>query len=116
MRHWRNIFWQVGRRQHTTESLLAMSPLEFAMEVATAGDAVMYRVYYHVEPYGFHLSEQIDRNTGAEESATDLTWSYATILKAMWYRNYFTTAALQAHPELAANPELTNFLKKLSWG
>ena len=116
MKHWRNILWQVSGRAHTLENLLAMSPLDFAMEVATAGDAVLYRVYYHVEPYGFHLSEQIDRNTGAEESATDLTWSYATILKAMWYRNYFTDSALKASPQLATNPELANFLKKLSWG
>jgi len=54
-----------------------------------AGDGVMLRVRAHVEPQGFHLFEQIDRNTGAQESAADLTWSYAETLSAVASRQAF---------------------------
>lgn len=51
-----------------------------------AGDSVLLRLYNHVQPEGFHLYEQIDRSTGAQLSATDLTWSYAEVLNAMTSR------------------------------
>jgi glucoamylase len=54
-----------------------------------AGDSVLLRLRAHVEADGFHLDEQIDRNTGAQTSAADLTWSYAEVLNAMTTRSAF---------------------------
>lgn len=54
-----------------------------------AGDSVLLRVRHHVEVDGFHLAEQIDRNTGSQKSAEDLTWSYAETLSAMDSRGKF---------------------------
>mmetsp|Transcript_33419 Transcript_33419/g.93798 ORF Transcript_33419/g.93798 Transcript_33419/m.93798 type:complete len:571 (+) Transcript_33419:58-1770(+) len=59
---------------------------DFARAVVQEGDNIMYRIRHHVEPYDFHLSEQIDKNTGDEIAASDLTWSYAEVLLAMYYR------------------------------
>lgn len=50
---------------------------------ANAGDSVMERIYSHVKDDGFHISEQIDKNNGAQISAENLTWSYANILTAL---------------------------------
>lgn len=52
-----------------------------------AGDGVLQRIRYHVAGDGFHLGEQLDKNTGYEISAYDLTWSYGTMLKALYYRS-----------------------------
>jgi GH15 family glucan-1,4-alpha-glucosidase len=46
----------------------------------------MYRLYQHVKGDNGHIAEQIDRSTGAQKSAKDLTWSYANILSAMQFR------------------------------
>ena len=55
-----------------------------------AGDSVLNRIKYHVQGKDFHLDEQLDRNTGVEISAEDLTWSYAEVLNAVQARdNYF---------------------------
>ena len=43
----------------------------------------MYRLYQHVKNDGGHIAEQIDRNSGVQKSADDLTWSFANILSAM---------------------------------
>lgn len=51
-----------------------------------AGDAVMQRLYYHVHGDNFHLAEQLDKNTGFQASAQDLTWSYADTLMALKIR------------------------------
>lgn len=48
-----------------------------------AGDAVLYRLYQHVKSDNGHIFEQMDRNSGIQKSAHDLTWSYANILSAM---------------------------------
>ena len=48
-----------------------------------AGDSVMYRLYSHVKSDGGHIAEQMDRSTGTQRSAKDLTWSFANILSAM---------------------------------
>jgi len=48
-----------------------------------AADGVMMRIRYHTEGNGFHMSEQMDRNTGFLTSAKDLTWNYANFLKAL---------------------------------
>jgi len=58
----------------------------FAVAMGNAGDSVLYRIYNHVKNDGFHLAEQIDRNTGAQASAKDLTWSYGNVLTAMHAR------------------------------
>lgn len=42
-----------------------------------AGDAVLYKLYQYVKDKDGHIDEQIDRNTGVQKSARDLTWSYA---------------------------------------
>jgi len=52
-----------------------------------AGDSVLLRLRNHVEADGFHLSEQIDRTTGEQVSASDLTWSYAEVFNAMTARS-----------------------------
>jgi glucoamylase len=48
-----------------------------------AGDAVLYRIYQHVKSDNGHIFEQMDRISGIQKSAHDLTWSYANILSAM---------------------------------
>jgi glucoamylase len=53
------------------------------------GDGVLQRLRSHVIAREFHLDEQIDRNTGAQMSAKDLTWSYAEVLNALHYRELF---------------------------
>lgn len=57
-----------------------------AAALAGAGDGVLLRIREHIEPDDFHCQEQIDKNTGKQTSAKDLTWSYATVLKAMHAR------------------------------
>eukprot|EP00604_Paraphysomonas_vestita_P001615 CAMPEP_0174822320 /NCGR_PEP_ID=MMETSP1107-20130205/14978_1 /TAXON_ID=36770 /ORGANISM="Paraphysomonas vestita, Strain GFlagA" /LENGTH=338 /DNA_ID=CAMNT_0016040921 /DNA_START=553 /DNA_END=1566 /DNA_ORIENTATION=+ len=41
---------------------------------ASAADGVLLRLRVHVQNDGGHLAEQIDRNTGKQVSAEDLTW------------------------------------------
>ena len=53
----------------------------FARAVSQSGDDVLFRLRSHVESYGFHLSEQLDKVTGLEGNAKDLTWAYACVLK-----------------------------------
>ena len=59
---------------------------EFAQAALNAGDAVMNRLYKYVKNDGGHIAEQIGRNSGAQASAKDLTWSYANILSSMQFR------------------------------
>ena len=63
-----------------------------AAAFAGAGDGVLTRVRTHVKDAGFHLSEQIDRNTGTPMAAHDLTWSYAATLKAVHARSTYSAA------------------------
>lgn len=51
-----------------------------------AGDAVMFRLYQHVKDDGGHIAEQIDKNSGKQTSAKDLTWSYGNVLDAYKFR------------------------------
>ena len=76
----------------SAESLGKLSVANFALRLASAGDGVLERIRYHVAGAGFHLSEQLDRDTGFEMSATDLTWSYANVLKAVAARDAFVVA------------------------
>ncbi len=54
-----------------------------------AGDSVLLRVREHVKADGGHLSEQIDKNSGKQTNAHDLTWSYAEVLTAMAKRDEY---------------------------
>jgi glucoamylase len=56
---------------------------EFVKAAINAGDSVMSRLYKYVKNDGGHIAEQIGKNSGAQTSAKDLTWSYANILSAM---------------------------------
>lgn len=60
-----------------------------AQALAGAGDGVLMRLRHHVESGGFHLPEQIDRNSGTPMAAKDLTWSYACMLKAIHARKQY---------------------------
>lgn len=62
---------------------------ELAQVFFNNGDGVLLRLRSHVTARQFHLDEQIDRNTGAQVSAQDLTWSYAEVLNAMHQRDVF---------------------------
>ena len=53
----------------------------------------MIRLRSHVVADDFHLDEQIDRNTGVQMSAKDLTWSYAEVLNAVTARKAVIDAA-----------------------
>lgn len=68
-----------------------------AQAMAGAGDGVMERLHHHVQAGGFHLNEQIDRNSGTPMAAKDLTWSYATMLKAVHARKQYVAAVEAAH-------------------
>jgi glucoamylase len=50
------------------------------------GDGLLLRVRIYIEGYDFHMYEQLDKNTGEQISAYDLTWSYAEVLNALRYR------------------------------
>jgi len=65
-----------------------------AAAMASAADGVLLRIRAHVKDSGFHLTEQLDRNDGTPMSAKDLTWSYATVLKAMHARKQYWDAAV----------------------
>jgi len=52
-----------------------------------AGDSVLHRLYRYTKGYEGHLYEQIDRNTGHQYNAEDLTWSYAEVLTALHERS-----------------------------
>ncbi len=65
--------------------------MELALRQMEAGDAVMTRLYGHVNKDGGRVDEQIDKNTGEQTSAEGLTWSYANILHAMKVREQAVT-------------------------
>jgi hypothetical protein len=75
--------WQTA---FNTAAPLPTDAKSLAQVFANQGDGVMMRLRSHVEADGGHLDEQIDRNTGLQMSAKDLTWSYAEVLNAMYYR------------------------------
>jgi len=75
----------------TAEQAETLTPQVFSRLAISQGDGVLLRVRYHVAGADFHLSEQLDKYSGYETSATDLTWSYATMLKAMYFRGLAVT-------------------------
>jgi len=52
-----------------------------------AGDAVLSRLKAHVAADDYQLFEQIDKVTGNQYNAADLTWSYAEVLSALRFRD-----------------------------
>lgn len=72
---------------------LPTSASALAQVFAAQGDGVLLRLRRHVQGNDFHLDEQIDRNTGYQISASDLTWSYAEVLNAMFYRGQYLNEA-----------------------
>merc|ERR1711892_939581 len=59
---------------------------DLAAAQVSAGDAVMTRMHNHVKADGGKIDEQIDKYTGKQASAENLTWSYANILHALHLR------------------------------
>jgi len=57
-------------------------------EFLAAGDGVLARIKYHIDDAddGWHLYEQIDKTSGKQYNARDLTWSYAEVLNALHER------------------------------
>jgi glucoamylase len=70
-------------------SLADMSKAQVAEQFAIAGDSVMLRLREHVDSDGWHLFEQMDRGSGQQMSAENLTWSYAEVLNAMRARGLY---------------------------
>ena len=56
---------------------------------------------YHVAPQDVHMTEQINKDSGAPQGARDLTWSYGTVLGAMSSRK----TLVSMFPD-AASPKL----------
>lgn len=52
-----------------------------------SGDAILLRLRHHVQPLGFHLPEELNKDSGASQGAHDLTWSYGTMLDALHSRS-----------------------------
>eukprot|EP00421_Protoceratium_reticulatum_P003194 CAMPEP_0168364624 /NCGR_PEP_ID=MMETSP0228-20121227/4303_1 /TAXON_ID=133427 /ORGANISM="Protoceratium reticulatum, Strain CCCM 535 (=CCMP 1889)" /LENGTH=600 /DNA_ID=CAMNT_0008377389 /DNA_START=57 /DNA_END=1859 /DNA_ORIENTATION=+ len=68
-------------------------------DFVAAGDAVLQRIAAHVKAQDrWHLYEQIDKETGGQLNARDLTWSYAEVLDALLERG-------RVWPRLAPAPE-----------
>ena len=65
----------VWKTAFNSPSDLPTSSAALAQVFAAQGDGVLQRLRNHVQADGFHLDEQIDRNTGQQMSASDLTWS-----------------------------------------
>ena len=83
---------------------------------ASQGDGQLSRVAKYVIPCSDHMSEQIcesksENGGGQEIGAHDLTWSYGTVLSAMYYRN----VALEAGVELW-DKSINERVDRSSWG
>lgn len=98
---WQQIFLRLNHQHHEISRLAKLTPLQWSRLMGTTGDGILDRIKYHTESDDLHQPEQLDKNTGAEASATDLTWSYANIFKAMYYRNEMVSTVLAKYPHLA---------------
>lgn len=79
--------WQTALNLETSSSFLDDRDRALAQSFLSAGDAVLKRIYYHVKGDNFHISEQIDKNSGYQISAKDLTWSYGDVIFALKTRS-----------------------------
>ena len=59
---------------------------DLAAAQLAAGDSIMTRMWNKIGGDGGKVDEQIDKYTGKQTSAEDLTWSYANILHALHTR------------------------------
>jgi glucoamylase len=50
------------------------------------GDGILLRIRYHIQDHDFHMTEQINKDSGDPQGAENLTWSYGTVIGAMDYR------------------------------
>lgn len=69
-----------------------------AMAEMLQGDGALQRVRFHVKDIDLHMAEQLDKHTGYELSAKDLTWSYNTFVNAMRERKAAEAAVLALGP------------------
>ena len=58
-------------------------PRETSEFFKAQGDGLLLRLKHYIQPYNYHMYEQIDKNNGTQISAYDLTWSYAEVLNAL---------------------------------
>lgn len=67
-------------------SLQAHDAKSLANSLISAADGVMQRLEALVKSSSYQLSEQLDKASGVERSAVNLTWSYAEVLNAVSIR------------------------------
>eukprot|EP00475_Leptophrys_vorax_P045008 TRINITY_DN922_c0_g1_i1.p1 TRINITY_DN922_c0_g1~~TRINITY_DN922_c0_g1_i1.p1 ORF type:complete len:621 (-),score=167.52 TRINITY_DN922_c0_g1_i1:85-1947(-) len=60
--------------------------LQTLQALTMSGDSILLRVRHHVKDQDFHMTEQINKDSGAPQGAQDLTWSYGTVIGAMTAR------------------------------
>lgn len=87
--HWRGVF---NLSPKETPSAMELSRL-----FAAHGDGILERIKYHTQQDGLHMKEQIDKNTGEQVSAANLTWSYAEVIKAVYYRAKYVDLVRDLH-------------------
>jgi glucoamylase len=69
--------------------ILPSNPIELSKFFVAQADGVLLRLRAHTEANKFRMYEQIDKYTGQQISAKDLTWSYAEIINAMNNRKLY---------------------------
>ncbi len=69
--------------------ILPSNPVELSKFFTAQADGVLLRLRVHTEANKFRMGEQIDKITGQQTSAKDLTWSYAEIINAMSNRKLY---------------------------
>jgi glucoamylase len=52
-----------------------------------SGDSILNRIRYHIFGNDFHMTEQINKDSGFAQGSNDLTWSYGTVISAMQSRS-----------------------------
>eukprot|EP00933_Yihiella_yeosuensis_P021364 TRINITY_DN16907_c0_g3_i1.p1 TRINITY_DN16907_c0_g3~~TRINITY_DN16907_c0_g3_i1.p1 ORF type:complete len:502 (+),score=92.37 TRINITY_DN16907_c0_g3_i1:48-1553(+) len=71
-----------------------------AEDFIAAGDSILSRLRSHIaDEENMHLYEQLDRNSGKQYNAQDLTWSYAETLSALVERAHSVSNAAKARPK-----------------
>ena len=69
--------------------ILPSNPVELSKFFVAQADGVLLRLRAHTEANKFRMGEQIDKYTGQQTSAKDLTWSYGEIINAMSNRKMY---------------------------
>ena len=84
-----------GAGPHLGVELRGDALLHVAQDLMSTGDGYLTRSRYHAVGNSLHMSEQMNHQTGFEQGAPDLTWSYGTALSALNVRGH-VFSALQA--------------------